>query len=158
VLLAGAAAATAAAGPFFNSSVPKIARPGAVITLRAGLGVRVRDGMPVYLVPSNLAPRPFLCQNGRGYCTPMSRRAPTSTPYTRIATLNVDKAPGTPASGYTVTIRYRIPQRMSPGRYAYVLYCRWCGRPGLGSLVAWPTQPFTGKPRNIPIGAALIIG
>jgi hypothetical protein len=150
-------AACADAGPFFDSSSPKIARPGDVVTLRAGMGMKVNDRMPLYLVPSRQAPRPYLCHHGSAYCTPTARAAPTEQPYQRIATLDVRHVSGTPASGYTVTIRYRIPRHTTPGHYAYVLYCRWCARHGTGSLVAWPTQRITGKPRTIPIGTALVV-
>lgn len=111
--------------------------------------------MPVFLIRSSLAPRPYLC--GAGYCTPTSRGAPTAKGYTRVGTLNVSHASGAPASGYAVTIRYRVPLGLTPGRYAYVLYCGVCARGGAGSLVPWPTARIAGKPPTIPIGAALIV-
>jgi hypothetical protein len=82
-------AACANAGPFFDSSSPKIARPGDVVTLRAGMGVKVNDRMPLYLVPSRQAPRPNLCHHSSAYCTPPARAAPSEQPYQRIATLDV---------------------------------------------------------------------
>lgn len=147
----------AAAGPFFSSSRPRVARPGDVITLRAGLGVRVRDLMPLYLVPVRLAPHPFICHRGRGSCTPTARMAPSGAPYVRVATLDVRHAEGSPAAGYNVTIRFRIPTAMRPGRYAYVLYCRWCARKGSGSLIAWPTHAGAAGTKSIVAGTALVL-
>jgi len=150
-------AASALAGPFFTSSTPKEAAPGEVVTLRAGMGVKLRTGMPLYLIRVVSAPRPHLCDGGKGYCEPTARRAPASQPYLRIGTLNVSHARGTPMAGYGVTVRYRVPARARPGRYAYVLYCRWCGRSGEGSLIAWPTTRTSPDARTIMIGTALIV-
>src|SRR5665213_1964540 len=90
----------AAAGPFFSSSSPRVARPGDLITLRAGLGVKAYELMPLYLVRVRLAPRPFRCHQGRAYCTPTARHAPDAAPYMRVATLDVRHATGSPMAGY----------------------------------------------------------
>jgi len=155
-VLLGAAvlAVQAVAGPFFTSSRPQEAHPGQLITLRAGMGVRVRDLMPLYLVPTRLAPAPYICDHGKGTCEHMARHAPDSTPYIRVATLDVRHAPGSPMAGYSVTIRYRLPETVRKGRYAYLLYCRWCGRKGSGSLIAWPTGAGKDGPT---VGTALVV-
>lgn len=155
VVCAAFPVASASAGPYFTSSSPRVGRPGDVVTLHAGLGVKLSELMPLYLVPVRLAPHPYLCQHGKATCEPTARRAPHRAPFVRVATLDVRHARGSPAAGYDVTIRYRIPPAMRPGRYAYVLYCRWCARKGLGSLITWPTRAGAGK--TIRSATALIV-
>lgn len=147
----------ASAGPFFTSSLPKVASPGTRVTLHAGMGVRVRGAMPLYLVPVRLAPRPFRCRDARAYCEPTVRHAPLGSPYLRIGSLDVRHARGTPIAGYSVSVTFRVPARAASGRYAYVLYCGWCAPRGEGSLVAWPTVAFSGHPAFISIGPALVV-
>jgi hypothetical protein len=138
--LIGIMAARAEAGPYFMSSSPRVASPGQVVTLRLGAGLRLRDEMPIYLVPSSAAPAPFVCGKGHALCEPTAATQPGGASYVRVGTLNVRHAKGSPAAGYGVTVRFRIPVGMAPGRYAYVLYCTWCSRKeNGGSLIAWPT-------------------
>lgn len=155
VVCAAFFAVAAKAGPYVTSSLPLVARPGDVVTLHAGMGVKVTELMPLYLVPVQLAPHPYLCHHGRGSCEPRARHAPQAKPFVRVAELDVRHADGSPAAGYDVTIRYRIPAALRPGRYAYVLYCRWCAPRGWGSLITWPTRAGTGK--SIEAGTALIV-
>jgi hypothetical protein len=157
VTCAALATSPAAAGPFFTSSLPRLASPGALVTLRAGMGVRVGGALPLYLVRVRLAPRPYRCHDGSAYCEPTVRRAPSGSPYLRIGSLDVRHARGSPVTGYSVSITYRVPKRAAPGGYAYVLYCRWCAPKGEGSLIAWPTLAWSGHPRFISIGAGLIV-
>jgi hypothetical protein len=138
--LACVVAVSAAAGPYFNSASPRVARPGEVVTLRAGAGSRQAGTMPLYLVASNRAPAPYPCiwHGEKADCTPMARSAPNAPPYIRIGTVDVRQAAGSPAAGYDVTIKFRVPTAAAPGHYAYVLYCTWCASKGKGSLIAWP--------------------
>jgi hypothetical protein len=58
--------------------------------------------------------------------------------------------------GETVTlraIRYQVPAGLAPGRYAYVLWCRWCG----GSLIAWPTRLAHPGGTAIRAGTAVVV-
>ena len=137
--LASIIATSALAGPYFGSSSPLVARPGQLVTLRAGAGERLAGAMPLYLVPSSHAPLPYAC-GVKAICAPMVLVAPNRPPYVRIGTVDVRHAPGNPSAGYDVTVRFRVPARTAPGHYAYVVYCRWCAPKGKGSLIAWPLR------------------
>ena len=162
--VSGVIAGSAAAGPYFNSSLPRVARPGQFVTLRTGAGSRHAGAMPLYLVRSSQAPTPYPCiwHGKKATCERTARSAPSGPPYIRIGTVDVRHVPGSPAAGYNVTVKFRVPATAAPGQYAYVLYCTWCAPKGEGSLIAWPnvsTRPLPGaRPSKSLIDAPPRIG
>lgn len=124
-------AAAATAGPFVGKASKTRARPGDVVRVQAGAGLRFYALMPLYLVPRSLAPQPKPCTfNGRdAFCAAEEPSPPRGGVYHRIGTVNVRH--------FNVnTITYRVP-KLQPGVYVYVLYCGPCNAGAGGSVIAF---------------------
>ena len=80
-------------------------------------------GMPVYLVPERLAPRPHSCHGGTAFCRPRSWKPP-GKPYVFLG-----RMPGRFGRHTVRDVRFafRVPS-VRPGRYQVVFWCRPCGR------------------------------
>jgi hypothetical protein len=105
----------------------------AASTARADIGLRLASwtvhvggtlrgwsngsGFPVYIVPSQLAPRRYACHGGRAICEPTSRRPP-GFPF-----VFVGRVPGRYAHYARHRFAFRIPQ-LRPGLYRVFIYCR----------------------------------
>lgn len=157
-------AAQASAGPYFTSSSPAVAHPGQVVTFRGGAGIKLWDKLPLYLVRTKDAPKSYPCRTRDGAkasCEPTAKTPPEHAPYVRIGTVNLRHATGSPAAGYNVAVRFRVPAVLRPGDYAYVVYCVPCARKSEGgSLIAWTTYLRPGGWHNtslVPAGPALRI-
>lgn len=140
LVFAGCLAASASAGPYFDRSSPPVPRPGQVVTFHGGAGIRFRVPLPLYLVPIERAPRPYPClyHGKQAGCEPTAMTAPKERPYIRIGSLDLLHAKGNPGTGYDVAVKFRVPTNLSPGDYAYVIYCVPCQPKGKGgSLIAF---------------------
>ncbi len=78
------------------------------------------SGMPVYLVPSSLAPAPYHRCHGNGVCPPISRRPP-GPPFVLLG-----RVPGKIGAYARHSVRFRVPH-LAAGSYRVFLYCRPCG-------------------------------
>ena len=128
ILVAGAAA-----GPFLGHASRTRARPGDIVRVQAGAGVRMYALLPLYLVPAARAPHPDACtlRNGSpATCEASAPGPPRGGIFHRVGTVNVRHR-------NEETITYVVPP-LRPARYVYVLYCGPCTRGSRGSLI-----PFT---------------
>ena len=142
----------AAAGPYFTSSTSRVARPGQFDTFRGGIGLKVWATLPLYLVPARDSPKFDV--------TPFVKARPDRAPYLRIGTIDVRHVKGTPAAGYNVAIRFRVPATLAPGAYAYVMYVDFAAKKGEGGLLWLTTSLRPGGWRDtslVPAGPALLV-
>jgi hypothetical protein len=87
------------------------------------------SGMPVYLVPAWMAPRPYAC-NATAVCAPQTHARLGPPNYTLLGRFRVTRDRSTDQR-----FRFRVP-RVKPGAYKVIIWCRACG----GSLIlAGPT-------------------
>jgi hypothetical protein len=139
----------AAAGPYFTSSTPRVARPGQLVTFRGGVALKVWATLPLYLAPEKDVPR-FDHQS--------VKEQPGRAPYLRIGTIDVRHVKGTPVGGYNVAIRFCVPANLAPGDYAYVMYVDFAPKKGEGGLLWFTTSFVPGGWRDtslVPAGPAL---
>ena len=124
-------AASATAGPFVGKASKSRARPGDVVRVQAGAGLRFYALLPLYLVRRDLAPQDSPCTvNGQdGVCAAEEPRPPRGGIYHRIGTVNV-------RHWNVNTITYRVP-KLRPGVYVYVMYCGPCNAGAGGSVIAF---------------------
>jgi hypothetical protein len=87
------------------------------------------SGMPAYLVPASIAPRPFAC-GANDVCSPRTHMRLGTPNYTFLGRFRTTRDRET-----NRRFRFRVP-RVKRGAYKVVLWCRACG----GSLIlAGPT-------------------
>jgi hypothetical protein len=102
----------------------KYVRVGGLIT-----GSGTGSGMPVYLVPAWLAPRPYACA-ARAVCSPQTRSRLGPPNFTLLGRFRSSRN-----REVDQRFRFRVP-RVTRGAYKVVLWCRRCG----GALIlAGPT-------------------
>ena len=136
ILASGASVVAAWAGPEIDSASATRAKPGAIVQLRAGAGLRLWEVLPLYLVRASSAPAPTPCRLRNGHaalCSPTAPSPPTGGTYHRIATIDTRHS-------NMITVRFRVPT-LSPGSYVYVFYCGGCTKGPRGSLVVWAQRP-----------------
>ena len=131
VFLALGVVASATAGPFVGQASKSRARPGDIVKVQAGAGLRFYALLPLYLVRRDLAPRAKPCTfNGQdAFCAAEEPSPPHGGIYHRIGTVNVRHQ-------NVSTITYRVPN-LRPGVYAYVMYCEPCNAGAGGSVIAF---------------------
>jgi hypothetical protein len=87
------------------------------------------SGMPVYLVPAWMAPRPYAC-NATAICSPQTHARLGPPNYTLLGRFRETRT-----RHANQRFRFRVPP-IKPGTYKVVLWCGACG----GSLIlAGPT-------------------
>ncbi|MFL5964718.1 MAG: hypothetical protein ACJ757_17725 [Gaiellaceae bacterium] len=82
------------------------------------------SGMPIFLVPVAIAPRPFAC-GPKAVCSPQIRSRPGPRNYARLGSFRTKPGPQADQC-----FRFRVPH-VKRGAYKVVVWCRACG----GSLI-----------------------
>jgi hypothetical protein len=118
---------------------PDVARQGETIriTVRGYLGYGPWKPMPVVLVRSSKAPRPYPCRGdaGGGICTPSVYPSELlRPPYSSLGSVRRWRAADNTGANGVGVLTTRIP-RVGPGRYLVGLFCASCARGPKGSVI-----------------------
>jgi hypothetical protein len=116
---------------------PTVGAPGQSVKVDAGCGGPCPPRLPISLVPLARAPTPQPCHAGKAVCSPEAAEPPREPPYVFLGWAKQDSASS--AVAY-YRLRFRVP-RITPGVYAFVIFCSGCAPGRRGALVVTTRQP-----------------